>query len=331
MISQQRSPLVSILVPVYNRENLVAACIRSACEQTVSDCEIVVVDNASTDGTLAVCQKLAALDPRIRVFSNDSNLGPVRNWHRCIAEARGIYGKILFSDDLMAPGYLAKTIPFLERDDVGFVFSSAVVGPEPFKGEVKYQFTGKTGVFTSSSFISMALFNGDLPVSPGGALFRLRDLKKNLLLDIPSPTIKDFSMHGAGPDLLIYLITAAMYPLVAYVHEPLSYFRAHEGSITVSEKKNYLTQCYRQARLWFAEKHLSTSWLKRLYVYEWKRECKESGSWTLPARIAARYSEKKLVFSPFDIASGLLAAKLVKKGRVSLKRRQAEETHMREI
>lgn len=320
MISQQCSPLVSILIPVYNRENLVAACISSACEQTVSDCEIVVVDNASTDGTLAVCRKLAAQDPRIRVFSNASNLGPVRNWHRCIAEARGIYGKILFSDDLMAPDYLAKTIPFLERDDVGFVFSSAVVSPEPFKGEVKYQFTGSTGVFASGSFISMALFNGDLPVSPGGALFRLRDLKKNLLLDIPSPTIKDFSMHGAGPDLLIYLITAAMYPQVAYVHEPLSFFRAHEGSITVSEKNSYLTQCYRQARLWFAEQHLSAAWLKKLYAYEWKRECTETGRWALPARIVARYSEKKLVLSPFDIASGLLAAKLVKKGRVALKR-----------
>ena len=312
------SPLVSILVPVYNRESLVGPCLQSACEQTVSDCEIVVVDNASTDGTLAVCQKLAAQDQRIRVLSNSSNLGPVRNWHRCIAEARGTYGKILFSDDLMAPDYLAKTIPFLKQDDVGFVFTSAVVGPEPFKGDVKYQFTGQTGVFASSRFISMALFNGDLPLSPGGALFRLRDLQDNLLLDIPSPTIKDFLKHGAGPDQLIYLLTAAKYPLVAYVHEPLSYFRAHEGSITISKEKCYLTQCYRQARLWFAERYLSKEWLKKLYVYEWKRECNETGRWPLPSSIVGRYSEKKLVLSPFDIASGLLAARLVKKGRLTL-------------
>lgn len=326
MIPRDHSPLVSILIPAYNREDLIGPCIKSACEQTVSDFEIVVVDNASTDGTLAVCRELAAQDHRIRVFSNDSNIGPVRNWHRCITEAQGVYGKILFSDDLMAPDNLAKTIPFLKQDDVGFAFSSAVVGPEPFEGDVKYQFTGQTGIYDSNRFISMSLFNGDLPVSPGGALFRLRDLRDNLLLDIPSPTIKDFSRHGAGPDLLIYLLTAARYPLIAYVHEPLSYFRAHEGSITVSKEKCYLTQCYRQARLWFAERYLSKEWLKRLYVYEWKRECKETGSWILPRSIVGRYSEKKLVLSPLDIASGLLVARSVKKGRLTLQRGRAEET-----
>jgi glycosyltransferase involved in cell wall biosynthesis len=326
MITQQHSPLVSILIPVYNRESLVGPCIQSACEQTVSDCEIVVIDNASTDRTLAVCRELAAQDHRIRVFSNDSNLGPVRNWQRCIAEARGIYGKILFSDDLMVQDYLAKTIPFLERDDIGFVFSSAVVGPSPFNGDIKYQFTGQTGIFDSSRFISMALFNGDLPVSPGGALFRLCDLKNSLLLDIPSPTIKDFPRHGAGPDLLMYLLTASRYPKIAYVHEPLSYFRAHEGSITVSKEKHYLSQCYRQARLWFAEQYLSEKWLKKLYVYEWKRECKETGRWTLPGSIFGRYSEKKRVLSPFDIASGLLTAKSIKKGQWILQRGRAKET-----
>lgn len=325
MISRQHSPMVSILVPVYNRENLIGPCLQSACEQTISDCEIVVVDNASTDGTLAVCQQLAAQDHRIRVLSNSSNLGPVRNWHRCIAEARGMYGKILFSDDLMSPDYLAKTIPFFEHDDIGFVFSSAVVGPSPFNGDVRYQFTGQTGIFASSRFISMALFNGDLPVSPGGALFRLHDLQKNLMLDIPSSSIKDFPMHGAGPDLLIYLLTASKYPQIAYVHEPLSFFRAHEGSITVGEKKNYLSKCYRQARLWFAEQYLGEKWLKKLYAYEWKRECKETGRWTLPGSIIGRYSEKKRVLSPFDVVSGLLTARSIKKGQWILPRGRAEE------
>lgn len=328
MISRQHPPLVSILIPVYNRENLIGQCIKSACEQTVSDCEIIVIDNASTDGTFAACRELAAQDQRIRVFSNDSNLGPVRNWQRCIAEANGIYGKILFSDDLMSPDYLAKTIPFLKQNDVGFVFSSAVVGLEPFEGDIIYQFTRQTGTFSSSRFISMSLFNGDLPVSPGGALFRLSDLQNNLLLDIPSPTIKDFPRHGAGPDLLIYLLTAARYPMVAYVHEPLSFFRAHEGSISVSKEKNCLTQCYRQARLWFAEQYLSEDWLKRLYAYEWKWECKETGKWTLPRNIVSRYSEKTIILSLSDIAAGLLTARSVKKGRLTLQRCRAEETHL---
>lgn len=318
MSSKTDAPLVSFLVPVYNRETLIGPCIESACRQTVGDFEIVVVDNASTDATLAVCRELAARDPRVRVFSNDSNLGPVRNWQRCINEARGIYGKILFSDDMVAPDYLAKTLPFLEDEQVGFVFSSAFVGPVPFEGEVMYKFSGQTGTFASNRFISMALFNGDVPLSPGGALFRLRDLQDNLLLEIPSPTVTDFLRHGGGPDLLIYLLTAARYPQIAYINEPLSYFRAHEGSITVSKDKCQLNGCYRQARLWFAEGYLSGKWLKRLYAYEWKRECKETGRWTLPSSMVARYRSKRLGLSVFDVASGLLAAKSVKKGSLVL-------------
>ena len=132
-------------------------------------------------------------------------------------------------------------------------------------------------------------------------------------------------MHGAGPDLLIYLLTASKYPQIAYVHEPLSFFRAHEGSITVGEKKNYLSKCYRQARLWFAEQYLGEKWLKKLYAYEWKRECKETGRWTLPGSIIGRYSEKKRVLSPFDVVSGLLTARSIKKGQWILPRGRAEE------
>lgn len=322
MSSAQRSPLVSVLIPVYNRETLLAPCVQSALEQTVADVEIVLVDNASTDGTWKLCQELAAKDGRIRIFRNDSNLGPVRNWLRCIEEARGTFGKILFSDDLMAPDYLEKAIPLLQREEVGFVFSAAVVGPAPFQGSVRYQFTRQTGVFDSRRFISMALFNGDLPLSPGGALFRMRDLRENLFLSVPSPSVHDFPRHGAGPDLLLYLVTAARYPQIAYLHEPLSYFRAHEGSITVSKEKTYLNQCYRQARLWFAEKYLTGRWLKRLYAYEWKRECKEKGKRDSITEMIARYTTTGLALSPLDLVAGLTLSRSVKKGKLTLSPRK---------
>lgn len=323
MSTRAQAPLVSILIPVYNREKLIVPCIESACAQTIADLEIIVCDNCSTDGTLAVCRELAARDPRIRVFSNDSNLGPVRNWQRCIAEARGSFGKILFSDDLMAPDYLEKALPYLKDDRVGFVFSPVVVGPEPFQGNLEYQFTRQTGSFPSSRFISTALYNGDVPLSPGAAIFRLKDLKENLLTEIPSPTVKDFPRHGAGPDLLIYLLTASRYPQVAYLHEPLSYFRAHPGSITLSKEKVYLMQCYRQARLWFAQSYLSEGWFKRLYVYQWKRERRETKRPISLASMVGLYSEKKVVISPLDVASSALTAKLVKKGRLVLQRSAA--------
>ena len=88
-------PLASILIPVYNRAGLIEATIRSALAQSYDPIEVVVVDNASTDATWEVLQRLALEDPRLRIFRNETNLGPVRNWRACAEHARGHYAKIL--------------------------------------------------------------------------------------------------------------------------------------------------------------------------------------------------------------------------------------------
>src|SRR4030067_1594973 len=106
-------PKVSILIPVYNRANMVGGCIQSALEQTYQDIEVVVVDNDSTDGTWEICKALSEKDSRLRVFKNDTNIGPVGNWKKCIDSARGAYGKILFSDELLSKDYVEKARPLL--------------------------------------------------------------------------------------------------------------------------------------------------------------------------------------------------------------------------
>lgn len=245
------TPTTSVLIPVYNREDLVSDSIRSALEQTVRDLEVVVVDNASTDGTWAVCRRFAREDPRVRVFRNPTNLGPVRNWKRCFEEARGRYGKVLFSDDTMAPRYLERALPMLEDPEVGFVFSSIALGPEPGRVDVTYWWKRSTAVYPSEAFIQAAMCGINVPVSPGAALFRMDALRKNLVLDIPSPTGIDFTRHGAGPDVLLLLLTAREYPRIGYVAAPLSFFRSHGDSITARESTE-VTLHHFLAKLWFA-------------------------------------------------------------------------------
>ena len=198
-------PLVSILIPVYNRENLVGACIQSALEQTITDIEVIVVDNASTDNTWRICQEYAQQDSRVRIFRNKQNLGPVRSWQRCIEEARGKYGKILFSDDLIHHQYLAKTTPLLDEHSVGFVFSRVCIGEQEWQGNNNYEYFNTNKLIDIDQYLKDCIINGSLPVSPGCAIFRLDDLRKNLHITIPSPTIDDFDRHGAGPDLLLFL------------------------------------------------------------------------------------------------------------------------------
>jgi len=245
------APLVSIMVPVYNRRELLADCLKSALAQTFRDLEVVVVDNASTDGTWDVCREFAHADSRVRIFRNPENIGPVRNWQRCFREAQGRYGKLLFSDDVMSSHYLEKTLPFLRDPHVAFVFTMAMIGPEPRASRLAYRFDTVTGRFPRHQYIRRALVGARVPVSPGAALFRVSDLRGSLRLSIPSPSIADFEQHGAGIDLLLYLMTAARYEEIAYVAEPLVFFRTHEGSITHSGDLR-LADAYHQARIWFA-------------------------------------------------------------------------------
>lgn len=247
--------LVSILIPVYNRENLIEETVQSALSQTYKNIEIIVVDNQSTDKTWEVLQRLASQDVRIKIFQNETNIGPVRNWKRCIDEANGEYGKILWSDDLIAPEFLEKTVSYLENEDVGFVFTGTEIFVDGTDKKIAHAFVGNTGIYETNIYINGVLFEGNYPVSPGCALFRLKDLKNNLLVDIPNKVNSDFSMHAIGNDLLIFLLTSSQYKKFAFVNEKLAFFRAHEGSISIQSNDGKLPLHYNLASAYFIENY----------------------------------------------------------------------------
>lgn len=245
--------LVSVLVPVYNRKSIITETLSSALAQTYENIEIVVVDNASTDGTWELISELAKTDNRLKVFRNETNLGPVRNWLRCVEEARGDFGKILWSDDLISETFLESTLPFLDDDEVGFVFTATrVFSSNPEQGELHHA-VGAGGVHSTESFINGDISAEGYPVSPGCAVFRMQDLRANLLLQVPNAIGSDFSMHAIGNDLLLFLLVAHKYPKFAYVPEVLSFFRAHEGSISIASKNCKLPLHYQLARAHFVE------------------------------------------------------------------------------
>lgn len=264
-------PLVSVVIPVYRREKLIGPCIESALAQTWRSLEVVVVDNASEDGTFEICSRLAEGEPRLRVFRNETNLGPVRNWARGLAEARGEYVKFLFSDDLLAPSCVERLMALMS-DQVGVAFSAASVSPHPWTGPAWYRWRSRAGPYDSGAFIEDALFGarGTIPVSPGAALFRLAEARGDLSAEIPSPTFTDFAQHGAGPDLLLSLRAAARRPKVGFTPEVLSFFRMHPSSITTSNF-GMVTERYRQARLHFAEGYRGGHLLGRTLACEWLR------------------------------------------------------------
>ncbi len=244
--------LVSILIPTYNREGLIGETIQSALSQSYTHTEVIVVDNASTDDTWAVIQSLALKDKRIRAFRNETNIGPVRNWLRCVREANGVFGKILWSDDLLHPDFLSQAIQAIGQPGVGFVYSPALFfdGVDPLLGQKRYD-TPPSGMRLSSEFIEGSLLGRDYPLSPGCAMFRLVDMRDCLIESVPNRVGSDFSMHAIGNDLLLFLMVAMRYPYFVKLIEPLSYFRAHAGSISEASESAKLVLNYDIAKAWF--------------------------------------------------------------------------------
>ena len=251
------TPKVSVLIPVYNRQNLIEATVKSALDQTYPNTEIVIVDNKSTDNTWKILQALAQTDDRVKIYQNETNIGPVRNWLRCINEATGEYAKILWSDDLIDPTFLEKTVPFLEKKEIGFVFTRAEIFKENIinTNNISLYRLGNTGEYPTEKYIKGILFWENYPTSGACALFRLNDLKKNTLADIPNKVASDFAMHAIGNDLLMFLLTANQYQKFAFVNEPLSYFRAHNDSITIASNREKLYLYYALAGAYFVENH----------------------------------------------------------------------------
>lgn len=97
------SPAVSVCVPVYNGERYLFDCLQSIRDQSLSDIDVLIVDDCSTDRSLEIAQSFAAADARFTVHANQRNLGLVGNWNECVERSKGDWIKFVFQDDTIAP------------------------------------------------------------------------------------------------------------------------------------------------------------------------------------------------------------------------------------
>lgn len=245
-------PLVTILIPTYNREKYIFDALNSAVNQTYRNIEVLVVDNASTDNTLKIVQKFSADDNRIKIIENETNIGPLLNWKRGIEAASAEFIKILWSDDIMDLDFLNKTVPLL-KDNVGFVISEVLIGPS-IESSTKLKFDIKAAnQINSKTFIEKILLGANLPVSPGCSLFRKHDLVKNLTISNTCFTEDRFRENGAGPDLLFFLKACLDYKYFSFTPETYCFFREHLESISIAEKSKKIGFDYLRAKIFFAE------------------------------------------------------------------------------
>ena len=110
------TPLLSVGVPVYNGLPYLEQSLESLRGQDFGDLEIIVCDNASTDGTADLVRDLAVRDPRIRYVRNPTNLGASSNYNKAFGLSRGRYFRWTASDDFVSAGVLSRCVRALEDD-----------------------------------------------------------------------------------------------------------------------------------------------------------------------------------------------------------------------
>lgn len=188
--------LVSVIVPVYNRDVYISATINSILDQSYSNIEIIVINDGSSDNSLSILKQLAKSHPDKINIINQSNQGQTKARNNGIKQAKGEFIAFLDSDDLWLKDKLSKQLP-LFKENIGLVFSgiynidehdqiiSTELCNENIRGNIysklliKNRMTGGTVVLKHSVLLDIGLFDETLSAAENWDLW-LRVTQKYL-------------------------------------------------------------------------------------------------------------------------------------------------------
>lgn len=174
--------LVSVCIPSYNTEKYIRQTVESALNQTHRNVEVIVVDDASKDGTLKVLHDIH--DDRLRVYQNERNLGAPGNWYKTIMMAQGEYTKIVCGDDVLEPLCIERQLnAFLEQANnrVALVASrrAFVNGENELLNAPNFQM--RAGMYTALEALKKSVRTGTNVIGePMAVLFRTSSFKKHV-------------------------------------------------------------------------------------------------------------------------------------------------------
>lgn len=241
--SRTSRPLVSVVIPAYNAEGYLAATIESVLAQTYRPLEVLVVDDGSSDGTVALARSFG--DP-VRVIEQE-NKGPAGARNTGFAEARGAIIALLDADDLWMPERLAACVDLLQSDPtLGFVTTDAYLIEEDTPTERRYY--------------------GDYQRYPFPARGAQLDeiAKRNFVFVSVVFDRRLFDLVGARLDERLwgtedydlwtrFLLAGAEAGLVP---EPLAWYRVRADSVSRARSRQW------RAHLTVLERHLPSLWLR---------------------------------------------------------------------
>lgn len=226
-----RARRLAVGLPVYNGERYLEQSVRSILGQSFSDFELIICDNASTDGTRSIAKRFADSDRRVRLYSNPANLGAAGNYNLAFRRASAPYFKWASADDVVADGFLERAMQEFERDrDLVLCYGSVtLIGPSgdpigPY--EQRLDLRSKR---VENRFLRAREYFGLLHVLHG--VMRSDALRRTALMGAfpgsDETLMVELSLHGTFHEIPDLMLLRRMHPQAASARQTLEERQQH--------------------------------------------------------------------------------------------------------
>jgi len=251
-------PKLSILIPTYNREKFIYQAIDSVLSQDFQDFEIICSDNNSSDDTYNILRNYQKKDKRIKVYQNETNLGPIPNWLNCLEHARGEFIHWLWSDDWIEPNFYTDSFALMQFQHTRVVTTwnyRSDNADDLHDKYVSWQYAFPEIVGYSAAK-KILLGTGELPASPAAYILPAELVRKHFYSDIPKfSEILDPTPKGVGADSLMIAGCCFEVDMVAVLQKPSVVFRQHENLSAIYNRDGSLGQMRLLSHLWYLSNH----------------------------------------------------------------------------
>jgi glycosyltransferase involved in cell wall biosynthesis len=224
-------PIVSIVTPVHNGERYLAESIESVLRQTYTQWEYLIVNNCSSDSTLAMAQRYAALDSRIRVHDYKAFVDVIESHNRALRliSPNSKYCKVLAADDWLMPECLERMVDLAEANqNVGIVGAYALRGGGTHWRVVFDGLPYSSNVVSGKEACRWHLLGGTHFLGvPSSVLYRA-DLVRRTTHFYPNSR-----EHADISAFYEYLVNTDF----GFIHQVLAYERVHAGALTAEAKR----------------------------------------------------------------------------------------------
>jgi succinoglycan biosynthesis protein ExoO len=221
----------SIIVPAYNAEPFIARALASALSQTERCCEVVVIDDASTDATAAIASELAGQDGRVRLLRNAVNLGPAASRNRGITEARGAWIALLDADDEFAQNRIETLLSLGEELGADLVADNLLLCPQSAAGPVEPMLSpdllGTARWLSAAEFVSGNIGSRYTPRVSYGFLHPV--IRRGFLT---THRLRYNELNRFGEDFMLYVACLLKGARWWITPEAMYRYRVNSGSLT---------------------------------------------------------------------------------------------------